>query len=258
MQWKDYSIFNSKLMKSYIEKYLWKFLRKADSAYHRGNLSWAQQGEDLIIDFIFTWYANCKNPSYLDIGANHPFALSNTYLFYKRGCKGVNIEPDPSLINEFKKRRPRDINLNVGIGQEISILDFYLMSSPTLNTFSKKTADEYVKSKTFGYPKIKEVKKISVVTINDILRDYFSDNQPYFISIDVEGWDYEILSSIDFGLYKPILICIETNQMIKSDLDKYNLILNKSGYMQYAENSINSIFIKSEIFKMIRNDGKID
>lgn len=246
-------------MKDFVEKYLWKFLRKTDTAYHRAKSSWAQQGEDLIIDFIFKWHLNCQKPSYLDIGANHPFGLSNTYLFYKKGCTGVNIEPDPALIEQFQKLRPRDINLNIGVGVENAELDFYLMSASTLNTFSKETANEYTKSKLLGYPTIVEVKKLPVIPVNDVLKKYFSQNQPYFISIDVEGWDYEILSSIDFNLYKPKLICIETNQGIQNDLDKYAGLLASAGYFQYAENSINSIFIKEEIIQSIQNnDDKIN
>ncbi len=241
-------------MKGIIEKYLWKFLRKTDPAYHRGKSSWAQQGEDLVIDFIFTWHLNCNTPSYLDIGANHPYGLSNTYLFYKRGCRGVNVEPDPALIGQFQKLRPRDINLNMGVGLEYTELDFYLMSSSTLNTFSKKTANEYTKSKQHGYPQIVEIKKIPVIPINDLLKKYFFQNKPYFISIDVEGWDYEIVSSIDFSIYKPELICIETNELIQNDFDKYAVLLANAGYWQYAENSINSIFIKEEIIRSIRNN----
>lgn len=241
-------------MKNFLEKYLWKVLRKADTSYHLAKTSWAQQGEDLLIDFIFKSYLNCGNPSYLDIGANHPFALSNTYLFYKKGCRGVNIEPDPALIEEFKRLRPRDININVGVGKEGAMLDFYVMSTPTLNTFSKEVAEKNKRSRHFGYPCIVEVKKIKVVPVNELLKKHFSHNHPYFISIDVEGWDYEILASIDFTLYKPDVICIETNKAIEENIDEHGRLLAKAGYLQYAETSINSIFVKAGIIDNIRRD----
>lgn len=242
-------------MKRLAEKYLWKLLRKVDPSYHIAKSSWSQQGEDLLIDFIFKSYLNCNNPSYLDIGANHPFALSNTYIFYKRGCKGVNMEPDPALIDDFKKLRPRDININVGVGKENATLDFYVMSTPTLNTFSKEVAEENKKSKHLGYPKIVDIKKIPVVPVNELLKEHFSNNHPYFISIDVEGWDYEILSSIDFSLYKPDVICIETNKVVEENIDEYVTLLGEAGYSQYAETSINSIFIKADIIENIRRNA---
>ncbi|MFM6249337.1 MAG: hypothetical protein ACKPEQ_09345, partial [Dolichospermum sp.] len=58
------------------------------------HISYSQCGEDLIINFIFN-NLGIINPSYLDIGAHHPTYLSNTYSFYRKGCQGVCVEPDP-------------------------------------------------------------------------------------------------------------------------------------------------------------------
>jgi FkbM family methyltransferase len=236
-------------MMNFFEKYLWKFIRKADPAYHASRTSFAQQGEDLVIDFIFTWMLNCPKPSYLDIGVNHPSHLSNTYFFYKKGCTGVNIEPDPDLFEVIKNSRKNDINLQIGIGNEKALLDFYVMGTSTLNTFSKETAYAYSKDERFGKPPIKEVKKIEVLPVNDILLQYFSNQQNYFISIDVEGLDYEILSSIDFEKYRPAVICIETDSFLKRTmLERCTQLLQNVAYTCYGENSINTIFIDKTRF----------
>ena len=47
-------------------------------------------------------------PTYLDIGAADPTALSNTYLFYTRGCHGVLVEPNPARLGALRSVRPRD------------------------------------------------------------------------------------------------------------------------------------------------------
>ena len=47
-------------------------------------LSYAQSGEDLILAHLF-YKLNIAKPTYLDIGANHPSFISNTYFFYLRG-----------------------------------------------------------------------------------------------------------------------------------------------------------------------------
>ena len=228
----------------FLEKFIWKLLRKADPGYHTSRTSFAQQGEDLVIDFIFTWMLNCPNPSYLDIGANHPSHLNNTYFFYKKGCTGVNIEPDPDLIASIKTKRKKDINLSVGIGKEKALLDFYVMETPTLNTFSKEAAEGYPKDERFGKPKIKAIKKVALLPVNDILEKYFANNINYFISIDVEGLDYEILSSINFEKFRPAVICIETDSFLKSlMLNKCTNFLKAVYYSSYGENSINTIFI---------------
>lgn len=54
-----------------------------------------------------------KKPSYIDIGAHHPYEISNTAIFYMNGCRGVNVEANPNLIDEFYKERPDDIKQGV-------------------------------------------------------------------------------------------------------------------------------------------------
>ena len=73
-------------------------------------VSYSQKGEDLIIKHIFDGLGIVE-PSYLDIGAHHPYHISNTALFYKNGSRGINIEPDPDLFVEINRVRKEDINL---------------------------------------------------------------------------------------------------------------------------------------------------
>lgn len=230
-------------MKTILEKYLWKVLRKADPAYHPAKTSWSQQGEDLIIDFIFTWQLGCHQPSYLEIGANHPFHLNNSYFFYKKGCRGVNVEPDTELVKLLNEKRPEDINLQMGIGKTEAEQDFYVMSQSTLNTFDKPTAEEYTRDPQFGFPTIVGVKKIRVQPVNVLLEKYFSNTKNYFLSIDVEGWDFEILSSIDFDRFRPTVICVETNRFAGKDVSSYVRLLKDANYLLYADTGINSIFL---------------
>ena len=120
--------------------------------------SYAQCGEDLIIDHLIK-LIGVKEPYYLDLGAHHPYYLSNTYYFYEKGFAGVCVEADPSLIKAFEKIRQRDTILNLGVGLEKSVLDFYLMSSKTLNTFSKAEAERYV---SYGNQQIEKVIKVEI------------------------------------------------------------------------------------------------
>ena len=77
------------------------------------NLSYSQNGEDRILHRIFE---NQKSGFYVDIGAHHPFRFSNTFLFYKMGWKGINVDAMPKSMEIFKRFRPRDINLELAVG----------------------------------------------------------------------------------------------------------------------------------------------
>ncbi len=66
--------------------------------------SYSQLGEDLIVRYLFD-DLKIDKPTYIDIGANDPYILSNTAFFYKSGCKGINIEPNPVLCKKIRNKR---------------------------------------------------------------------------------------------------------------------------------------------------------
>lgn len=211
--------------------------------------SYSQSGEDMIIDFIFTAMRIFK-PSYVDIGAHHPFYLSNTAYFYQKGCRGICIEPDPILFKEIKKYRKKDVCLNVGIGfKDENAADFYQMSSPTLNTFSKAQASDYELNCNVS---IDKVIKIKLQNINSILNE-LCEVTPNFVNVDVEGLDYEIISSFDFVKFRPEVFCIETLTYTEDNSEtKIKKIIDfmlSNGYFVYADTYINTIFVDQRVWK---------
>ena len=213
------------------------------------SLSYSQCGEDLIVKYIFD-VLQIQKPTYLDIGAHDPFFLSNTALFYKLGSHGINIEPDVTLFPKFLKYRKKDINLNIGIGKEDSVADFYVMSIRTLNTFSKNEAERYESEENFS---INEIIKTKVNTINSILKTYTKGVFPDFLNIDAEGVDEIIIKSIDFSKNYPLVICIETLSFSTAGKEIKNAklinFLVDNGYMVYADTYINTIFVRVDIWR---------
>jgi FkbM family methyltransferase len=168
--------------------------------------SYAQAGEDVIINFLFTDYG-MKSISYLDIGTNNPSVDNNTYLFYKNGGKGVCVEADSSLIKNIRSVRPNDkvINAGVSISQEKEA-DFYIFKSSSLNTFDKKEAEH---RESLGNQKIIGVIKVPLHNINDLIKKNFG-TYPDLISLDIEGLDLDVLRSLDLDLFPIPVICVET------------------------------------------------
>ncbi|WKN40722.1 FkbM family methyltransferase [Tunicatimonas pelagia] len=208
--------------------------------------TYAQSGEDVIVHHLFK-SLGIDYPSYIDIGAHHPFHISNTALFYDNGCRGINIEPDPAKFKLFEKYRSQDVNLNIGIGAIEEKADFYVMSVNTLNTFSKEEA--YRLDRETNY-KIVDKLTLEVNTVKNIVRKYCNNIFPDFLSLDVEGLDEVILQSIDFTQSKPTVICVET--ITFAPKEKQNKItsiidfLTTQGYFIYADTYINSIFIDKD------------
>lgn len=212
------------------------------------NISYSQCGEDLIVKYIFKLRGISK-PSYIDIGANDPFFINNTAIFYKEGCRGINIEANPYLIDSFFNNRSEDVNLNIGIGSKEDFLDFYIMNDPTLSSFSKEECNNYINT---GKYKLAKTKKIKLITLKNVIDKHNSGVFPDFMSLDAEGMDFEILQSIDFNKTSPKVICVEAAEYSpvgtgERRTELINFLVNK-GYYEYANTNLNAIMVRSDFW----------
>ncbi len=217
------------------------YFKKSDYNLSK-RVSFSQTGEDMIVDFIF----NAKNiykPTYIDIGAFHPFHYSNTAYFYKKKSRGINIEPNPDGFKKFQKERSRDINLNMGVSNIEGKLDYFFLNAATMNTFDADVAQELVEK--YGFKLVKK-KEALCTTLQHVLSKYANNIFPDFLSLDVEGLDMEILNQIDYEQNYPKVICVETvgythDGTGSKDIQLINFLESK-GYFIFADTSINTIF----------------
>jgi FkbM family methyltransferase len=211
-----------------------------------GVRSYAQQGEDLVVQNLFTIMGIAK-PTYLDVGAFDPVVHSNTYLMYLAGGHGVLVEPNPAKIDRLRGVRPRDVTLNIGVGLSAgpSTSDYYVIGGPSqglFNTFSKKDA-ELVERNSNGLHHIDKVLQLPLENINAIMQQHLG-SAPNFLSIDTEGLDLDILKTMDFERYRPDVICVETLE-VGSDHVELEILrfLESKRYSARGATFVNTIFI---------------
>lgn len=167
-----------------------------------GKRSYSQSGEDIIADLEL---GKKQRGIYIDVGAFHPKLFSNTYLFYKRGWSGVCIEPRPGAEEDFKKVRPRDKFVPMGVAGKKDVMEYLAFEDSATNTFSKKQAEKNVKEA--GRKFLKKV-NIVVMPLRDILASVEMGEKIDLMSVDAEGMDMEVLKSNDWKEYKPkVIIC---------------------------------------------------
>lgn len=221
-------------------------MRVVDLLSGKGRLSYSQCGEDLIIDHVFR-VLGIRNPTYLDIGAHDPRRLNNTYLFYWQGCKGVCVEPNPSLYAKIARIRPRDCCLNVGIvASDAQFGELYVLSNDTLSTFSQSTAQRYV---GYGRQRVEKQVRVPTMQINSVIDKYLS-GRVNLISLDTEGTEVEIIESLNLTEYRPEVMCVETLTYSEdgSDVKIGDIVASvvARGYVAYADTHINTIFVEGQ------------
>ncbi len=164
----------------------------------------SQFGEDVLIRSYFP--KSKRDGVFVDVGAYQPVSLSNTYYFYLKGWRGINVEPNPVGIAAFNKYRPLDINLQVGVSEVPGTLSYHMIpDKPFENTFSQSQAD------IRHEPGLNEqVVELPVDTLANILDKHLPKGKSIdFFSIDVEGINLEVLRSNNWEKYRPKLIVVE-------------------------------------------------
>jgi hypothetical protein len=81
--------------------------------------SYSLSNVDLVIERIFK---KKDKGIFIDVGCNHPIKYNNTYLLYKKGWSGINIDLDMESINQFNKLRKKIITLSKPEKKIIKIL----------------------------------------------------------------------------------------------------------------------------------------
>ena len=204
--------------------------------------SYSQEGEDIIIRKIFK---NKKNGFFIDVGAHHPIKLSNTFYMYNfRNWTGINIDAQPGSMKSFNLLRKRDVSLEKAISNKQETLTFYSFKKSTNNTFSKKHLLEN--------GEIIKKTKIKTTTLTKVLDNYLYSNKKIdFINIDVEGFDYQVIKSLNLKKYKPTLIIIEDLDfsLKKPKKSKIFNYLNRNDYYLYAK-TINSLYFLEKNFSV--------
>ncbi|MBN8710078.1 MAG: FkbM family methyltransferase [Verrucomicrobia bacterium] len=181
------------------------FRRNKQSEPSLRNEFFGQEGEDAVLSGLIDPKGN-REGFFVDVGAHHPTRFSNTWKFYQAGWRGINIDPTPGSMTSFREIRTEDVNLEVGVSYEAAMRKFYCYNEPALNGIDNDRREEL---KDTHY-KLERILDIETLPLSEILRRHESKFvSPNFLTIDVEGLEIEVLSSLDLNRYPFDFILIE-------------------------------------------------
>jgi len=180
-----------------------------------GQQSFSIEAEDLLVWRLL--YGIFKMPYdrvgfYVDIGAFDPIRHSNTHAFYKRGWRGINVEPNPQAVERFRAIRPGDINLNVAIGQDGQTGRYVSFDEPLLNGFLEPYWIDHHRDQG---RQVLAVQDVASHSINTILAEHVPVGIAIdYLNIDVEMMEQSILAEWDFARWRPSVISVEIHANI--------------------------------------------
>jgi len=179
-----------------------------------------------ITDILLNYLKNVKNGFYIEIGAfDGIFQSSTKFLEDNYNWSGMLIEPSSAIFSNLEKNRPNNILINKCI-------------------VSKKYNNNCIKGAFNCGPmsSVNNIRNLPNVELIDVecenltnILNLFNIRKIDLLSINTEGYEYEVLEGIDFQIYKPKYLLIT---IFKESKNKVFDFLDKKGFF-YVENVTN-------------------
>jgi FkbM family methyltransferase len=203
-------------------------------------VSYAQNFEDVMLARCFPG----PRGFYVDVGANDPDIDNVTRHFYKRGWSGINIEPLASNFARLKKRRPRDLNLQLAASDQDGSITFYEIGKwHGYSTTDRGIAAQHRKD---GLRVIEH--ETPMRRLASVLDEHAKGKEIDFLSIDVEGAEISVLAGADLDRHRPKIILAESRLPVTVNMvDRFFEVPDRAE--EYAE------FLKPFRYRLIYRDG---
>ena len=190
-------------------------------------------GQDI---FVYHMIFGARNSGFfLDIGANDPIKINNTYLLEQHGWTGYAFEPITALAEKWKTVRTTEC-VNIAIGDSEGEVSF-------------AEGDDNVFSAVGNVSKGRPIIKVPQKRLTTFLQEK-GISKVDVAFIDVEGYEMNVLAGIDFEKTDITCFCIENNRegTLRPSMDLRNYLIDR-GYRLIARLTIDDIFVKNDYFK---------
>ncbi len=199
-----------------------------------------EAGEDLKQAF----FAETRKGFFVEVGANEPRHISQTFALERSGWRGVLIEPQPDLADALRRERTAQVfavacssPANAGSQLTLHLAGGHSSFDANLNLAGVKPHG------TISVP---------VRTLDDVLREAGATSID-FMSIDVEGHELEVLAGFSLERWRPRLLMIE-DLLLHVRLHRH---LTGRGYRLIRRTGIDNWYVPAESAPRLGLDGAL-
>ena len=223
--------FNQNALNDQNKRFLKNFI---DSFKNKKGIK-SQLYQDVFASFVV---GNKFDKTFLEFGATDGIEFSNSYMLENRlGWKGVLSEPSPQWHDSLKNNRKNTKIITQCIwSKSKETLDFFMSDAgvySTINDFVDNDKNS-MPANTKLRKKTGKIISVKTISLNDVVKEYFNNISPSYISVDTEGSEYEILKSFNFNSFRPKIITVEHNY---TDIEiKVDNLMNDNNYKRVFKN----------------------
>ncbi len=204
---------------------------------------YAEFGTDKYI--IENYFLNKNDGIMVEVGAARPDQISTSKAFKEKGWRCINVEPNPYFAEEHRKIGNEIYEVALSNEAKDNVI-FDICRNPLFK--NEKTegmcwsaiAGKFQYKLPMDWVPYTEKVKVKVITLNQLLES-LNITQLDFVSIDVEGWELEVMQGFDTYKYKPKIIVLENLDHVPS-YHEYMRAINYR-YVKYLQ--------QNEIYELI-------
>ena len=217
------------------------------------NVLWIPK-KSIDLEKLFTKYKGEKF-FFIQVGANDGMTGDNLRVFIEKyNWLGIFVEPVPYVFKRLKKNYNDFSNLmfeNSAISNETGFAKFFSIAEKDLannnlfENFSNYRLDQLssfdkdtLMKHSYMHPDFEKlIKEINIptLTLSDLIKKY-NVKKIDLLQLDTEGFDFEILKSIDFESVSPAILIFEHQHMRLCDYKAILKKIKKGGYTSYKYN----------------------
>jgi FkbM family methyltransferase len=193
-----------------------------------------------------------ENGFFVDVGSYDGEYASNTSGLADFGWNGLCIEPVSIYYNKCKKRHKNNAVkvIRSAVGENNGSVDIYI--GGPLSTIKKELVNKF---NSMGWAKEYhhgKKEKVTMKKLDDLLIEEKAPRNFDVLSIDVEGYEWEILKNFDIKMWMPKIVIVElhdNNINYKLEWENCNKIVDyfdKNNYRIVFKDFTNTVYIKED------------
>ena len=185
----------------------------------------------------------CNNGYVVEVGANDGVFCSNSYPFIQRGWRAALVEPNPAMQEKLQLlygRNDKVKSFGVACGAEDGSSRLFLGRNGEDGYATLSTEDSWWYKET----RSEESVPVTVTRLDSILDSAGCPQIFELLSIDTEGFDYDVLQGLDFRRFRPKVIITEDEKPPFTNKEKKEKVLFANGYKFVRRFASNAIWIK--------------
>jgi len=186
----------------------------------------------------------------VEVGAARPDYLSVSAFFRAMGWRIVAVEPNPAFCELYKEKGYEVLQYACG-DHDADNVDFTVVDSHATSYRNGKVSYESFSSlgvkdsyRTLQGDLDTKTIQVNLRRLDTILETHAPDiDRIDILSVDVEGWELEVLRGLDMGKYRPRVMIIE-NLFNGTD---YRVFMKNINYILWNRLPPNDVYVSSEL-----------